>query len=180
MKKILTLLGLGLSIASGAVQANTGSINFHGQINAGTCPIEIIDPQTGLPMNRVFLGNVPISQFEAVGSEAAVRMFSMRITPTATCDTTGKTASVVFSGAYGAAGTGGTLYALQPGSVSSLALAIKDDTNALVNNGSKSKDYTLDDSDPTDMLFSAMYKAVAIPVTAGPATTDINFVVTLN
>lgn len=44
-----TLFALGLAMASGAAVANTGSISFHGQVDAGTCPIQIIDPQTGLP-----------------------------------------------------------------------------------------------------------------------------------
>ena len=52
------VIAFGLAMASQHALANTGSINFFGQISSGTCSIEIIDPSTGLPTSRIFMGNV--------------------------------------------------------------------------------------------------------------------------
>lgn len=176
MKK--TLLALTLGLASNAALANTGSINFYGQVHAGTCPIEIIDPSTGLPVARVNMGNVSVSQFTAVGDEAASRAFGMRVTPGAGCVVApGSNATVTFTAAYGGAGTGGTLYALEPGGANNLALIIKDNAGTPVNNGLASKDYPLDDTNPTTMIFSAAYKSIGTAVTAGTANTDVQFLV---
>lgn len=175
MKK--TLLALALGLSGTAAFANTGSINFYGQVHAGTCPIVIIDPQTGLPMSRIHMGNVNAAQFETVGAEAASRPFAMRVTPGSGCTVTTGKGSVTFTGAYGGAGTGNALYAMQPGGATGVALTIKDDTGAPVVNGTLSKEYDLDDTNPTDMLFSAAYRSVDAAVTAGQANTDIQFVV---
>lgn len=177
MKKIT--LALALSIASSAALANSGSINFHGQVHAGTCPIQIIDPSTGLPMSRINMGNVSVANFTAVGSEAASRPFSMRVTPGSGCVVNNGTGSVTFTGAYGGVGSNSSLYALQPGGATGLALIIKDDTGAAVANGAASKNYALDDTKPTDMLFSAAYQSIAASVTAGQANTDVQFLVTI-
>lgn len=179
MKKTLITLGLTLGTLTGVAHANTGSINFHGQVTAGTCSIEIVDPTTGLPLSRVFMGNVPASNFEAVGTEFGTRAFSMRVTPGTNCVTASKTGVVTFTGAYGAAGAASDLHALEPGSAAGLALAIKDNAGTLIANGSDSRDYDLDDTNPTDMLFSASYRSTAATVTAGTANTDIAYVFTL-
>lgn len=172
-----TALALILGLASTTAFANTGSINFHGEVHAGTCPIIIIDPQTGLPMSRIHMGNVNAAQFKTAGAEAASRPFAMRVTPTAGCVVTTGEGTVTFTGAYGGAGTGNALYALQPGGSSGLALTIKDDTGTAVANGALSKEYTLSTTAPTDMLFSAAYQSVAGTVTPGQANTDIQFLV---
>lgn len=177
MKKTLLTLTIGLGLASNAAFANTGSINFYGQVHAGTCPIVIIDPAFGIPTARINMGNVNASEFENVGDEAASRTFGMRITPGGGCTVGAGTASVTFTGAYGGAGTGGALYALEPGGANDLALVIKDDTNTPVNNGSASKDYPIDTANPTTMIFSAAYKSTGALVTAGSANTDVQFVV---
>ncbi|MDZ5602164.1 fimbrial protein [Pseudomonas sp. RP23018S] len=173
-----TLLALTLGLASSAALANTGSINFYGQVHSGTCPIEIIDPSTGLPVARINMGNVSSSQFEAVGDEAASRAFGMRVTPSAGCVVapTAK-AKVTFTGAYGGAGSTGSLYALEPGGATNLALIIKDNTGAAVANGTASKEYPLSATVPTTMIFSAAYQATGAQVTAGTANTDVQFLV---
>lgn len=176
MKNIALALSFGL--ASSSSLADTGSISFHGQIDAGTCAIEIIDPDTGLPLSRVYMGSVNTAQFTHVDQEAVVRAFAMRLTPGAGCLLVpGANASVTFTGSYGGAGARGTLYALEPGGSTGLALSIKDDSGVPVAHGVPSKLYPLDDSRPTRMLFSAAYKAIALPVTAGQANTDIRFLV---
>jgi len=178
MKKTLIALAVGLGLASSAAFANTGSINFYGQVHAGTCPIEIIDPSSGLPVARVNMGNVSVSQFKATGDEAASRAFGMRVTPGGGCVVTpGSNAKVTFTAAYGGAGTGGTLYALEPGGANDLAMTIKDNTGTPVDNGSASKDYPLHATNPTTMIFSAAYKSIGPAVTAGTANTDVQFLV---
>lgn len=178
MKKTFIALALTMG-ATGMAQANTGSINFHGQVTAGTCSIEIIDPTTGLPLSRVFMGNVPASEFTAVGTEFGSRAFSMRVTPGVACDLSTQKGSVTFTGAYGPAGGASDLHALEPGSTSGLALAIKDSNGALIANGAESRDYDLSATAPTDMLFSAHYRSTAATVAAGPANTDVAYVFTI-
>ncbi|WP_166367100.1 fimbrial protein [Pseudomonas akapageensis] len=179
MKK--TLISLALGLASTSAFAYDGSINFYGQVKGGTCPIEIIDPVSGSPLSRIQLGNVTPAQFPSVGSEAAARPFSMRITPGASCTVAaGESATVAFTPLYGGAGTGGTLYGLKPGGATGLALAIKDRTGALVDNGADSTAYPLSETDPTDMLFTALYKSTAATIGAGVAETDISFLVSVN
>ncbi|WEZ90028.1 fimbrial protein [Pseudomonas sp. NyZ480] len=173
-----TLLALTLGLTSSAALANTGSINFYGQVHAGTCPIVIIDPVSNTPAARIKMGNVNVSEFKVVGDEAALRTFGMRVTPGNGCTVTqGSSATVTFTGAYGAAGTGSALYALEPGGAKNLALIIKDDEGTQVNNGTPSKGYPLDDTDPTTMIFSAAYKSVGAGVSAGAANTDVQFLV---
>ena len=177
MKKTLLTLAIGLGLASNGAFANTGSINFYGQVHAGTCPIVIIDPEFGTPAARIKMGNVNVSEFTTVGSEAATRTFGMRITPGNGCVVSAGTANVTFTGAYGGAGTGGALYALEPGGSTNLALIIKDNTGAPVNNGSPSNDFPVDDTDPTTLIFSAAYKSTGTAVTPGAANTDVQFLV---
>ncbi|MFJ4433958.1 fimbrial protein [Pseudomonas sp. NPDC089395] len=170
------LIAFGLAMASQQALANTGSINFFGMVDSGTCAIEVIDPSTGLPVSRIYMGNVSASQFKQADDEAANRAFGLRLTPGNGCILVpGAIASVTFTGNYGGAGASGTLYALEPGGASGLALIIKDNVGAPVDNGIASKDYPLHDSKPTDMLFSAAYKATNTQVTAGYANTDVQF-----
>ncbi|MFF7065462.1 fimbrial protein [Pseudomonas sp. NPDC008258] len=178
MKKKLIPLAILLGLASNAAFANTGSINFYGQVHAGTCPIEIIDPSTGLPVARINMGNVSVSQFAAIGDEAASRAFGMRVTPGGGCVVTpGSSAKVTFTAAYGGAGTGGALYALEPGGANDLALIIKDNAGTQIDNATPSKDYPLDNVNPTTMIFSAAYKSIGAAVTPGTANTDVQFLV---
>ncbi|WEK29699.1 MAG: fimbrial protein [Candidatus Pseudomonas phytovorans] len=183
MKKNLIALGLALGLASAntlAATVGTGAIHFYGRIDSGTCPIEIIDPVTGNPEsgNRVLMGNVDASLFNASGDEAASRAFGMRITPGNGCTVNpGDAASVSFSGAFGGAGNGGTLFALEAGGAQNLALVLKDDTGTPIAHGATSKAYPLDAANPTTMLFSVAYKSTDRVVTAGAANTSMQFVV---
>ncbi|KAF0251338.1 fimbrial protein [Pseudomonas putida] len=181
MKKTLLALALGItSSTTFAATVSTGAIHFYGRIDSGTCPIEIIDPVTGNPEsgNRILMGNVDASQFKAADDEAAARAFGMRITPGSGCTVnTGDAASVTFTGAFGGAGTGGALYALEPGGATNLALTLKDNKGTPIANGSASPSYPLDVTKPTTMLFSAAYKSTAAAVTAGAANTSVQFVV---
>lgn len=167
---------LGLAMVSQPVLANSGSINFVGQVHSGTCSIEVIDPSTGLPASRIYMGNVNTAQFKQEDDEAANRSFGLRLTPGNGCILLpGAEANVTFTGNYGGAGASGTLFALQPGGATGLALIIKDDTGTPIGNGIPSKRYPLNDSTPTHLLFSAAYKAIDTRVTAGFAMSDVQF-----
>ncbi|MNP38799.1 fimbrial-like adhesin protein SfmF [compost metagenome] len=166
------VIALGLAMVSQQALANSGSINFFGQVHSGTCAIEVIDPSTGLPASRIYMGNVNAAQFKQADDEAANRAFGLRLTPGSGCILLpGANASVTFTGNYGGAGATGTLYALEPGGATGLALTIKDNVGTPVDNGIASKQYPLHD----DMLFSVAYKAIATPVTGGSANSDVQF-----
>ncbi|KLJ14289.1 MULTISPECIES: fimbrial protein [Pseudomonas] len=174
------VVAFGLAISSQQALANTGSINFFGQVHSGTCAVEIIDPSTGLPASRIYMGEVSTAQFKQPDDEAANRAFGLRLTPGGGCILLpGANASVTFTGSYGGAGASGTLYALEPGGATGLALIIKDNVGTPVDNGIASKRYPLHDSKPTDMLFSAAYKAIDTQVTAGSANSDVQFTVAI-
>ncbi|WP_176518156.1 fimbrial protein [Pseudomonas faucium] len=171
-----TLLAIGLGLVSSQALANTGSVNFYGNVHSGTCSIEIVDPSTGLPVSRIYMGNVNAAQFKQADDEAASRAFGLRLTPGANCILVpGAYTTVTFTGKYGGAGNAGTLYALEPGGAQGLALIIKDDLGTPISPTVPSRQYPLDDSKPSTMLFSAAYKATAGDVTAGFANTDIGF-----
>lgn len=180
MKHMLIPLAIGLGLASStafAAEVGRGSINFYGQINSSSCPIEIIDPSTGLPVARINMGNVNAAQFGNVGTEAAQRTFGMRITPGGCSVQAGQSALVTFTGAYGGAGAGGTLYALEPGGATNLALVIRDSKDKPIFNGQQSNAFPIDATDPTTIIFSAAYQSTGAPVSAGSANTDVAFVV---
>ncbi|SOQ11248.1 type 1 fimbrial protein [Pseudomonas syringae group genomosp. 3] len=62
-----TLLALPLTLLMGAAApafANTGTINFTGNITSATCSIEVVDPITGNPgSGLVNIGSVAASRF---------------------------------------------------------------------------------------------------------------------
>ncbi|WEK29701.1 MAG: type 1 fimbrial protein [Candidatus Pseudomonas phytovorans] len=177
MRNILLALGLGMTSASTfAATVATGSVHFVGNVNSGTCAIEIFDPSTGQVVSRILMGNVNAAQFKQPDDEAANRAFGLRLTPGAGCILIpGASATVTFTGKYGGAGAAGTLYALAPGGSTGLALIIKDDLGTPISPTVPSRSYPLHETQPTDMLFSAAYKATSASVTAGYANTDIGF-----
>lgn len=179
------VFALPLLLAGTQAFANTGTINFSGKINGSTCPIEIINPDSGAIGNLVQMGAPLVSDFGAVGSEAGGRSFAMRVSGGAACGLdpdNPNTATVTFTGVQGGAGPGGTLYAIKTigGAATGIAVALKDRSGSLVNNGEASAEYPLDALDPTDMYFTAVYKSTAATVTAGAADADIAFVVNIN
>ncbi|SCZ10472.1 MULTISPECIES: fimbrial protein [unclassified Pseudomonas] len=173
-------LGLMLGMAASSAFATTGTINFEGMITDITCPIEIINPETGAPGNLVRLGRVASSQFAAIGDEAGHRDFAMRVTPGAGC-TAPTNATVKFTGVHGATGAGNTLHALRSGTgyARGIGLAIMDNKGALISYGADSTDYPLDDTSPTDMRFTAAYKSTAASVSTGAAQVEVAFIVNI-
>ncbi len=177
MRNVLFAVGLSMtSSASFAATVATGSVHFFGNVDSGTCAVEIIDPSTGQTASRILMGNVNSAQFKQADDEAANRSFGLRLTPGDGCILIpGTSATVTFTGKHGSAGAAGTLYALAPGSSTGLALIIRDDLGTPISPTVPSRQYLLNDSKPTNMLFSAAYKATTSSVTAGLAKTDVGF-----
>lgn len=178
----LTLpLGLALSFAVNSAFATTGTINFAGKITSATCPIEIVNPETGVVGNLVPMGEVDVSAFTSVGAQGGGRGFQMRITPGSSCvmDPAKLNATVTFTSVQGG---GGDHYGVKPvlGAAKGVAVAIKDLSGALIPSGSTSAIYPLSETDPTLMYFVASYISTQAVVSAGPADADVSFSVTIN
>jgi len=177
MKKFLC--GVGICLASGSALANTGSINFYGKVDSSTCPIEIVDPDTGAVSNRLDMGTVFPYQFRGPGTEAGNRSFGLRIDPTKCTVSPAKSAYITFNSRYGATGIGNADYGLKTGAgnATGLGLRIRDFNNSVVEHGQESTGYSLSDTDITTIGFNASYIATASTVDTGAAVTDIEFVV---
>jgi len=178
MKKFLC--GVGICLASGSALANTGSINFYGKVDSSTCPIEIVDPDTGAISNRLDMGTVFPYQFDkGPGSEVGNRSFGLRIDPTKCTVSAAKSAYITFNSRYGATGMGNADYGLKPGTgnATGLGLRIRDYNNSVVGHGQETAGYSLSETDITTIGFNASYIATASTVDPGAAETDIEFVV---
>ncbi|MFU2326191.1 fimbrial protein [Pseudomonas sp. NFX98] len=183
MNKTLLALTLGLAASVAGTSAfadSVGQINFTGNINANTCPIDAIDPGTGAtgPIN---LGSVAVPDFGgAADTEVGGREFALRIKDGAVCGfVPGDTASVQFDSTHGNAGTGGRYYGIQTGGATGVALAIQDNDGKHVDSGTQSKDYPLNAIGETRMIFNAKYRSTSATVVPGPVIANINFLVTL-
>lgn len=180
MKKIFTTLALVFASSAAIAAPETGTINFYGTVtDAGPCPIEVVDPTTGIP-SRVMLGHPRASQFEQVGDHTTEARFALKITPGSGCIIApGTEVQVTFDSQGGAIGPGNDLYRLMPGSADNLAVAIFDDSDTKLAPGTASMDYQVDEQVETMMPFSARYEAIGIPVTSGPAMANVGFTVSL-
>jgi type 1 fimbria pilin len=174
-------LGLAMGLAATSALALDGTINFSGKITSATCPIEIVNPGSGAVGNLVPMGAVDKAAFTTIGSEGGGRAFQMRITPGSGCilDPAELDATVTFTSVQGGAGAH---YGIKPvaGAATGIALAIKDNTNKLVPNGTPSSVYKLSETDPTSMYFTAVYVSTAALVTPGSADADVDFRVDIN
>ena len=168
--------GLALSLAATSAFAFDGTINFSGKISSATCPIVIVNPESGAVSNLVPLGSVDASHFTAKGSEGGGRGFQMRITPNSTCvlDPDTLNAKVTFRSVQGGAGE---YYGIKhvADAATNVAVAIKDNTGTLIKGGIPSKLSPVDENNPTLMYFNAVYIAIATPVGPGPADADVEF-----
>ncbi|MHC8320130.1 fimbrial protein [Pseudomonas sp. GB2N2] len=181
-KTLLALtLGLATSLVGTAAFANSvGQINFTGNINANTCPIEPIDPGTGAP-GPINLGSVAVPDFNgAADTEVGGREFALRIKDGEVCGfEADDTVTVRFDSTHGNAGTGGKYYGIQTGGATGVALAIKDNDGTHVDSGTDSKPYPVNVTGETRLIFNAKYRSSTPLVTAGPVIANINFLVTL-
>ena len=179
MKKSLLALSLGLAagIAGTSAFANTGHINFEGQITASTCPIEIVNPVDGSIGNQVKMGSIDASRFTATGQELSGNSFTLRVKDGAACGiVAGNKGSVTFNGTPDSSGS---YFAVTPGAdgAKNLAIVLRDKSGASIAPGSASAEYDLNVTGPTDMAFNAYYRSTAASVIAGVASARIDFVV---
>lgn len=183
MKKSVLAMSLGLLAAMAGTSAiadtSTGQINFTGNINANTCPIDPIDPGTGAP-GPINLGDVAAVDFGGVAdTEVGGREFALRVKDGAVCGfADGDTATVTFTSTHGSAGTDGKYYGIQTGGASGVALMIKDNEETHIDSGTPSKAYPLNATGETRMIFHTKYRSTSSTVTAGPVIANINFVAT--
>ncbi len=179
MKK--NLLGLALALAGTSAFANTGTINFAGEITSVTCSIEIVNPESGAVGNLITMGKVATQDFTSAGTEKNQRFFALRIDPTQEGCELGEgvtSANVTFQPVHGAVGAGNIYYGLKPvaGTATGVALTLKDRVGTRISPGTASIDYPLSPTEVRDLLFSASLVRIAAPeVTAGPAQADVNF-----
>lgn len=174
-------LGLGAALAGTSAFANTGTINFEGKITASTCPIEVINPGDGSVGSVVKMGSVDASRFQTVGDEHAGKSFALRLTDNGNCGLVGNdVAKVTFNGRTDT--VTGQYFGLIPGSSSAqgVAISIRDKSGNSIAPGSESVEYDLIQNGTTDMLFDAFYRSIASSVTAGAASTDVQFIVAIN
>ncbi|KWS99200.1 type I pilus biogensis protein FimA [Pseudomonas syringae pv. avii] len=179
-----TLLALPLTLLMGAAApafANTGTINFTGNITSATCSIEVVDPITGNPgSGLVNIGSVAASRFTAADQEEGGKGFGLRVTPGSGCTILpGAKAEVTFTGTPDASGK---YFRFKPlgGSATNVVAVLKDDLGTPIDHGTPSKEYVLHETNPTDMLFYVMYRSTAANVTAGATEADVRFSVAIN
>ncbi len=181
--KTLSALGLALATAltGTAVSANTGTINFEGQITDSTCPIEVVNPGDGAVGNLVKMGSVDAGRFTAVGQEYSGKSFALRVKDNGSCGLTG-TADVATVKFDGAADGSGNYFAVTPTAdgATGVAIAIRDFSGDSIEPGTESAPYPLVVGGVTDMTFDAYYRSTAATVTPGTASADINFTVAIN
>jgi major type 1 subunit fimbrin (pilin)/fimbrial protein len=182
LKKSLLALSLGLAagVAGTSAFANTGTINFEGQITSGSCPIEVVNPADNSIGNQVKMGSVAASRFTATGQEHGGKSFALRVPDNSGCNITANSkASVKFNGTPDPSGS---YFALTPtpDAAKDVVIALKDRSGTPLVPGTSSPDYDLNDSGPTDLLFYATYRSTATTVTAGRASADVQFVVDIN
>ncbi|MCO8167964.1 type 1 fimbrial protein [Pseudomonas sp. 21LCFQ02] len=183
MKRALLALPLTLlmGVSANSALANTGTINFNGAITATTCPIQIIDPVTGNPTgSHVNIGIVSASQFTAAGQEIGNARFGLRLTPGGGCTVApGAVANVTFTGTKD---TTGNYFRFMPvdSPAGGVVAALRDDLGDPVLNGQPSRDFDLDDTLPTDMVFHVAHRSESATVTAGGTKADVRFSVAIN
>lgn len=169
---------LALAMAAAPASANQGTIFFAGEIRAGTCPVEIIDPISGAVGATVPLGVALPADFPTLGTESNERRFGLRV-PSG-CITADGEVTVSFVSSEGPAGAANDLYALRSGASSAggLALVIKDQrSKAIIAHGATSDPYEIVNGQPVDMQFLAAYKSTAATVTPGAINADVNFTI---
>lgn len=172
MKRILALCALGLACSS--AMANTGVINFEGTVTAGgTCPISIVNPG-GSPLPIINYGDFQAKDFDKAGLQTAKKRFALRIDP-ATCPAIPTDTTVTFNANY--PDPAGKLYGLQTGVGYSEGFAIAIyDTSGQVDPGTPSVSYTLDPTNPTEMIFNTNLHTTKA-VTEGTIASAVSFIV---
>jgi type 1 fimbria pilin len=179
LKKSLLALSLGLTagLAGTSAFANTGNILFEGKITNSTCPIEIVNPENGLPGNHVNMGTVHTSSFGGANQEQPGKGFLLRVRGDGGCTIApGESAKVTFNGNPDTTNT----YFAVTGGATGVVITLKDRTGANLAPGTASAEYPLTPGEVTDMRFDALYRSTVASPVAGAVSADISFVVAIN
>lgn len=174
------LIAAALVLASGSALANSGSIQFRGQITGATCPIDIVDPSVpGVPTPVINVGTFSDDYFDANGKKTPGRPFALWIRDGASCGfNPTDEVDVTFSGQDGETANH---YLLKqgPGMAEKIALAIIDRSQNEVKPGTASMKYPVNDQGETQLNFNAALVSTDNNVVPGGVAADISFVVNL-
>jgi major type 1 subunit fimbrin (pilin) len=177
MKKIFVaatasvVLGMSsFAFAATPSSGNPGTVRFIGEIVSGACGID-----AGSMDQTVSLGQVPASQFKAVGDRSSPNKFDIVLTE---CDTsTQKNARFTFSGVQDPASP--ALFATT-GLAENVAIRLQASAGEMLDNGKEQvAPVVLQDGNNT-ISFGAMYESTAATVTPGEADSVVNFTVAYN
>jgi major type 1 subunit fimbrin (pilin) len=163
-----------------AAAADTGNINFEGEITASICSIS---PKS--QNMTVFLGKPTVNRFKAAGDKAQPADFTIDLLdcPAVAAGSPANVANVTFKGDGDmTAASGGKWLKIsnagQAGGVvaaKNVAIQILDSASTQVDlNTGKSGDYILGEG-TNSLKFKAAYIATAVGVTAGPASSSATF-----
>ncbi|GLO52751.1 hypothetical protein PPUN110474_41520 [Pseudomonas putida] len=157
--------------------ANTGVINFEGTVTAGgTCPISIVNPG-GSPLPIINFGDFQTKDFDKAGLQTVKKRFALSIDP-ATCAAIPTDTTVTFNANHGA-DPSGKLYGLQTGVGYSEGFAVAIyDKSSQVNPGTPSASYTLNPTNPTEMVFNTNLHTTKA-VTEGTIASSVSFLVAI-
>jgi major type 1 subunit fimbrin (pilin) len=174
-----TFIALALLASTAPALADSGTIQFRGQINGTTCPIDIVDPITGAPVSLINLGTFSTANFDRVGARTPDRPFALWIRDGAACNfTPGAEVDVVYNGLDG---DNGDLYLPKagPSAAGNVGIAITDRTRADVKPGQASAKYPVNETGETLLAFNANIVSTQQTVTAGAVDADIAFLVNI-
>ncbi|KFK95432.1 MULTISPECIES: fimbrial protein [unclassified Serratia (in: enterobacteria)] len=171
-KNIINAALFSLIVATPAVFAADGTINFEGEITDVACTID-----TNSQNLTVTLGKVASSAFNGIGSKAAPTQFQLVLKD---CPAAATSATVQFDGTSGASDN--SVLALTPAvdAAQGVAIELSDASQQVVNLFENSQPYALETGigSVTNLSFVARYKAVSDTITAGIANASAQFSIT--
>ncbi|WP_052469200.1 fimbrial protein [Pseudomonas massiliensis] len=178
MKRLIATAALVL--ASGSTFANTGTIQFRGQITSATCRVDIVDPVApGVPTPVINLGAYDSEYFTATGQRTPTRPFGLWIRDIKTCGlSAGDTVSVTFQGQDGE-DAANYLIKEGTGTATKVALAITDPKQVVIKPGVPSPTYPVGASSDLQINFNAALVSTDATVTPGAVAADVSFLVNI-
>lgn len=174
MKKTLitSLIAASMAVMAGGASADTGTINFQGEITNSACSIG--GGQLGSNMT-VSMGTISTNQFVAAGDRSPLVDFTISLLG---CDTSvSQSAAIGFTAGSGSVLPGGLLSLENSGGAQNVAIGLQDQNGADVNIGGAATTYTLINGN-NNFNFKAFYEALTDDVQPGSANGRAIFEVT--